>query len=115
MFEAHLGQLIELDFLKTIPTTWDETRFIDGYPGRYVVLARRHADKWYVAGLNANKEPLKLTLSLDMFAPGTTLSQLNDVADKKDNITGVATLPLKTDKKQQAKITIQPNGGIVIY
>ncbi|MBO7139652.1 MAG: glycoside hydrolase family 97 catalytic domain-containing protein [Prevotella sp.] len=106
---------VELDFLKTIPTTWDETRFIDGYPGRYVVLARRHADKWYVAGLNANKEPLKLTLSLDMFAPGTTLSQLNDVADKKGNITGVATLPLKTDKKQQAKITIQPNGGIVIY
>ena len=106
---------VELDFLKTIPTTWDETRFIDGYPGRYVVLARRHADKWYVAGLNANKEPLKLTLSLDMFAPGTTLSLLNDVADKKGNITGVATLPLKTDKKQQAKITIQPNGGIVIY
>ena len=105
----------ELDFLKTIPTTWDETRFIDGYPGRYVVLARRQGSQWYVAGLNANKEPLSLTLNLDMFAPGTTLSQFNDVADKKGNITGVKTLPLKTDKKQQAKVTIQPNGGIVIF
>ena len=106
---------VELDFLKTIPTTWDETRFIDGYPGKYVVLARRHADKWYVAGLNATTEPLKLTLTLDMFAPATTLSQFNDWADKKGNVSGTATLPLKTDKKQQAKITIQPNGGIVIY
>lgn len=30
-----------LDFMKQVPTTWDETRFIDGYPGKYVVLARR--------------------------------------------------------------------------
>ena len=31
-----------MDYMKTVPTTWDETRFIDGYPGKYVVLARRH-------------------------------------------------------------------------
>ncbi len=106
---------VELDFLKLIPTTWDETRFIDGYPGQYVVLARRHGDQWYVAGLNANKEPLKLTLNLDMFDATQTVYQLVDVADKKGNVTGVATLPLKTDKKRQAKVTIQPNGGIIIY
>ena len=105
----------ELDFLKSIPTTWDETRFIDGYPGQYVVLARRHGDQWYIAGLNATKEPLKLTLSLDMFDAAKTVNQLVDIADKKGNVTGVATLPLKTDKKQQAKVTIQPNGGIVIF
>jgi hypothetical protein len=105
----------ELDFLKSIPTTWDETRFIDGYPGQYVVLARRHGDQWYIAGLNATKEPLKLTLSLDMYDAAKTVNQLVDIADKKGNVTGVATLPLKTDKKQQAKVTIQPNGGIVIF
>ena len=105
----------ELDFLKAIPTTWDETRFIDGYPGQYVVLARRHGDKWYVAGLNANKEPLKVTLSLDMFDAAQTVNQLTDVADKKGNVTGVAIQPLKRDKKQQAKVTIQPNGGVVVY
>mgnify|MGYP002622352445 CR=1 FL=1 len=105
----------ELDFLKTIPTTWDETRFIDGYPGRYVVLARRHGNQWYIAGLNATTEPLKLTLNLDMFGQASTVNQLVDVADKKGNVTGIATLPLKTDKKQQAKVTIQPNGGVVIF
>ena len=49
-----------LDFMKQIPTTWDETRYIDGYPGKYCVLARRHGDTWYVAGINAGSEPLKL-------------------------------------------------------
>ena len=54
----------ELDFMKQVPTTWDETRFIDGYPGKFVVMARRHGEQWYIAALNAQKEPLKLTLDI---------------------------------------------------
>ena len=45
-----------LDFLRKVPTTWDETRFIDGYPGKYVVLARRQGDHWYVAAINATNK-----------------------------------------------------------
>ena len=67
-------------FLKTIPTTWDETRLIDGYPGRYVVLARRHGNQWYVAGLNAQKEPLTLTLDLGAYGVGTLLNDDDTVA-----------------------------------
>ena len=51
-----------LIFMKQVPTTWDETVFLDGYPGKYCVLARRHGDRWYVVGVNAQKEPLKLKL-----------------------------------------------------
>lgn len=57
-----------LDFMKQVPTTWDETRFIDGYPGRYIVLARRHGNTWYIAAANATVEPLKLKLDLPMLA-----------------------------------------------
>ena len=39
-------------FLKTVPVSWDETFFIDGYPGRCMVLARRKGDVYYVAGIN---------------------------------------------------------------
>ena len=101
----------ELDFLKTIPTTWDETRYVDGYPGKYVVLARRHGDQWYVAGLNALKEPLTLTLDLDDF---DVTKQFNDQTDKKGTVTGIAISDLKL-KKGKAKITMQPNGGFVAY
>ena len=47
-------------FLREVPTTWDETRLIDGYPGRSIVLARRSGDCWWVAAINASEEPLTL-------------------------------------------------------
>ena len=101
----------ELDLLKDIPTTWDATRFIDGYPGRYVVLARRHGDKWYIAGLNAQKTPLTLTINLSDYSLNKLFA---DQADKKGRITGTAITPLKL-KKGKASITMQPNGGFLIY
>jgi hypothetical protein len=100
----------EMDFLKTLPTTWDETRYIDGYPGKYVVLARRHGNDWYVAGLSAGKQPLPLTLNLPMFAPGQTLQYYVD--DKKTSEPSLTTL--KVDKKGQAKVVLQPNGGLIL-
>ena len=98
-----------IGFMKQVPTTWDETRFIDGYPGRYVVIARRAGTKWYVAGINAEAQAQKLTLPLPMFEVGTPLSVYSD--DPKLN-GGVKTL--KQNKKQQLTVTIPTNGGIVI-
>ena len=98
----------ELDFLRDLPTTWEETRYIDGYPGKYVILARKATNgQWYIAGLNALKEPLTLTLNLKDFQG---LSQLY-----VDNKKGEPTLTsLKLDKKACTKITLQPNGGLII-
>ena len=42
-----------IDFMKQVPTTWDDVLFIDGYPGKFAIMARRAGDKWYVAGINA--------------------------------------------------------------
>ena len=101
----------ELDFLKTIPPTWDETRFIDGYPGRYVVLARRHGGQWYIAALNAQKEPLTLSLDVKDYDVKDILA---DATDKKGNVTGTVVEPLKA-KKGILKLTIAPNGGAVLF
>ena len=98
-----------LDFLKDVPTTWDETVFIDGYPGKYCVLARRHADKWYIAGINAQKEPLKLTLNLPMLRKGDKASYYSDAKDR--------TLQLKDmeiKNPAEVKVVIQPEGGVVL-
>lgn len=51
-----------IEFMKAVPTTWDETRYIDGYPGKYAVIARRNGDTWYVAGVNAMKTPVIVSL-----------------------------------------------------
>ena len=105
----------ELDFLRQLPTTWDETRYIDGYPTKHAILARRHGDTWYVAGINGTNQPMTLTLDLPMFA-GKTVSYYTDrPAAKMENAIPEAELrTLKVDKKGKAKVTIQPMGGIIL-
>ena len=51
-----------LDFLRDVPTTWDDIRYIDGYPGKYAVIARRKGGRWYVSAINADEAPYKLDL-----------------------------------------------------
>lgn len=97
-----------MDFMKQVPTTWDETRFIDGYPGKYVVLARRHGDSWYLAAVNGSKETIKLKLDLPMFA-GKNVSLYSD--DKKGE-PHLSTLKVKETGKVQ--LEIRPQGGVVL-
>lgn len=104
----------ELDFLRQIPTSWDETRFIDGYPTRYAVIARRTGNQWYVGGLNGTDQPITLTLQLPMFA-GKTIQYYLDEPKKADEILPTSALKsLKVNKKGEAKVTIQPMGGIIL-
>ena len=97
-----------MDYMKVVPTTWDETRFIDGYPGKYVVLARRHNDTWYLAAVNAGKETLKLKLDLEMFA-GKTVTLYKD--DKKGE---PQLVPLKVKENGKVQLELLPQGGAVL-
>ena len=98
-----------IDFMKQVPTTWDEVKFIDGYPGKYVIMARRCGDKWYVVGINAENEPLKQTITLPMFDKGAEITIYSDDAQLNGSVK-----TLKQNKKQQVAITIPCNGGVVI-
>lgn len=104
----------ELDFLRQIPTTWDEVRFLDGYPGRYVVLARRHGDNWYIAGLNGTDEEKQISLDLPMFA-GKRVKYYTDIKKKKDELLPPSTLKtLNMGKDGKVRITMQPMGGVIL-
>jgi len=92
-----------------VPTTWDEVRFIDGYPGKYVVLARRHGNKWYIAGVNAQKEPLKLKLKLPMIEAGKEFKLYSD----DDQLNGKVT-SAKMGKNQEIELAIPCNGGVLL-
>ena len=98
-----------VDFMKAVPTTWDEVKFIDGYPGKYVILARRSGDKWFVVGINADKQPLKKTVTLPMFEKNSQLTVYSDDAQLQGSVKQV-----KQNKKQQLTVVIPTNGGIVI-
>ncbi len=94
--------------MKNVPSTWDDVKFIDGYPGKYVVLARRHGDKWYVAGVNAMAEPVKLKLQLPMLSNGTEMVQYSDDKDLQGQVKQV-----KYAAKKGVQVSIPGNGGFV--
>ena len=117
--------LWELDWLKNVPTAWEDTKFIAGYPTKYAVVARKSsvengsgaaltAGRWFVGGLNATDKPLALTLDLPMFV-GKTVTYITDQPKKKGEkfFTSVKKT-LKVGKDGKAKVVIQPNGGIII-
>lgn len=56
--------------MSTMPTVWDETRLLSGYPGESVVMARRNGDTWYIAGINGKDEPQMLTFDASFLSKG---------------------------------------------
>ena len=102
----------EIDFMKQVPTTWDETRFIDGYPGKYIIMARRHADRWYLIAMNAEKEAKTLTLEPGVLS-GFSAEGAILLTDGPDGQTPQQE-PLKLDKKGCVTVTLQSECAAVI-
>jgi alpha-glucosidase len=69
-------------FLKALPSTWDDTRFLDGVPASHTILARRKGDAWFVGGITRDARTASLPLSF--LAEGTTYEAeiYRDGADK---------------------------------
>ena len=108
--ESYLAQPQAVqDFFGYLPTTWDETRLVCGYPGEYVVLARRNGTTWYVAGINGCDEQRTLKFSLD-FIKGdiSEMTLFADSGDKKNPwiIVPMFSLPSRLD--------LAPRGGFVL-
>lgn len=99
---------VEIDFLKNLPTTWDETKFIDGYPGKFVILARRHKQTWYIAGLNAENDKT-LQIKLPMVKGDSKVDYYTDNNDGYSQLESVT-----VDNNSQVKISMKHNGGFII-
>ncbi|MGD0339143.1 MAG: glycoside hydrolase family 97 catalytic domain-containing protein [Bacteroidota bacterium] len=95
--------------LKDVPVAWDESKFIDGYPGKYVVIARRKENVWYIAGINGESIEKKLEMNIGFIKdPGASLLITGGKNDRSfeirnDNI----------DLSQPLIITLRPNDGFV--
>jgi hypothetical protein len=98
-----------ISFMKDVPSTWDEVRFVDGYPGKYVIMARRKADTWYIVGINAQKETLKIKTLLPMIEAGKEFTQYSDDSALKGSVKVG-----KMSKKQSYEWVIPTNGGAVL-
>ena len=93
------------DFLSGLPSVWDETRFVSGYPGEYVVLARRSGNTWYIAGINGSDTLQTLSADFGFVGQGDALLFADDTQGQWQ-ITSIPELP--------SEIICQPRGGFVI-
>ena len=108
--ESYLAQPQAVqDFFGYLPTTWDESRLVCGYPGEYVVMARRSGTTWYVAGINGSDEQRTLKFSLDFIKGDVSeMTLFGDSGDKKNPwiIVPMFSLPSSLD--------LAPRGGFVL-
>jgi alpha-glucosidase len=110
--ETPTGMAAQKDFVRkymsSLPETWDDVKFIDGYPGKYVVLARRKGDQWYIAGINGEKSDRTVTLNLPFVSKTSKGILITDSDDSKNFI--------ERDVKfaSPLKLTMHPYGGFVI-
>ncbi len=98
------------DFIRGIPSIWDDVRFLDGYPGKFVVLARRSGTRWYVAGINGEDVARPLRLDLRILAPRMGGTLITD-GDGGNLSFGRDSLAVGADEPLQ--LTLLPRGGFV--
>jgi len=94
------------DFMRDIPAGWDDSRFIDGYPGSYFVVARRAGDTWYLAGINGTEEEKTLSVDLSFIGP-----RIGELIGDGDSAREFARRELETGSA--VKLAIPGHGGFV--
>lgn len=104
---SHMPDYVKA-FLREVPAAWDETRFIDGYPGKLAVIARRSGTRWYVAGINGEDREKQLSLNLSFLedrGQGTLISD----GEEEDSF-----LQEKIASQKATPVTLKPHGGFVM-
>lgn len=94
-------------FLRELPREWDDVKFVDGYPGKYAVLARKAGDVWYIAGINAEQDVKNLTLDVS-FVGGKKGYVITSGENQRSFV------QREINSKTPAAISLRPNAGFVM-
>ncbi|MEO8563575.1 MAG: glycoside hydrolase family 97 catalytic domain-containing protein [bacterium] len=97
-------------FLQVVPTVWDETRFVDGYPGRMAVLARRRGTEWFLGGINADTVMAVATVPLNFLALAGY--DVNLIADGEDDWS-FQNATQRLTNRDTITVELAPRGGFV--
>jgi hypothetical protein len=96
-------------FLKKVPNAWDNTKLVDGYPGKDVIIARRKGNDWYIGGINAEEREKSKMLSFDFLTEGT-IYKLTLIADGKHD-KDFSIQYLVVDKSSEVEVKMLRRGG----
>jgi len=98
-------------FLREVPNAWDNTKLLDGYPGRNVTMARQKGDSWYLGGINSERREKTQTVKFDFLPEGIKykLTLITDGKHDKD----FSTQYLVVDKSSSVEVKSLRRGGFV--
>jgi len=112
-----IPEIPDLDFYEQLPTTWDETRIIDGYPGEFAIIARKKNDVWFLGALSG-VAPKELSISLDfldkgveyeaqIFSDDVDLETLGKVRIAAQDLNSTKTLSCKLDAQNGLAVVLR--------
>lgn len=96
-----------VDYLKDIPTNWDDSKFIEGYPGKYIIMARKKDNVWHIVGINGENKVKEIEVDLSFVTNESGYIILeNEKGFQQEMITKA--------QNKKLKVTMKPNGGFVV-
>jgi alpha-glucosidase len=111
--EAYEGQP-GFEFIKEVPTVWDETRVIDAVVNQFITIARRKNKDWYIGAIN-NHEAREITIPMSFLGDGNYTAELySDAADINEDPNHLEKKEISVTKKDVLKVKVAGGGGMVI-
>ena len=95
------------DYLKDIPSNWDDSKFIDGYPGKYIVMARKKDNVWHIVGINGENKAKEIEIDLSFVIKESGYIIL-------ENEKGFQQQVISKTNNKKFKVKMKPNGGFVV-
>ena len=124
VLESYLGMICDypaayegeegFEFIKAIPTTWDETKVLEAKPGEYIITTRRRGNHWYIGAIN-NSKKREITISFSFLAVGSYEAIIySDAPDALENPNHVIKQKQIITNKDRIKLQVASGGGAVV-
>jgi alpha-glucosidase len=110
--EVYRGEK-DFDFVRQVPSTWDETRFLSGQIGEFAVVARRSGRDWYIGAIT-NWTPREIAIPLGFLGAGGYVAEIYADALGASNPNQTSVERKKSDASTTLQLHLAPGGGAAI-
>jgi len=107
----HVPETVK-EFLRTLPNTWDDVKFIDGYPGKLFVVARKAGNKWYIAGINGENIQKEIALDINFLKNKKGELIVSGIAENDEPAFDIKSISIPASGK--LNITLKANDGFAM-
>ena len=104
------------DYLTDLPTSWEQSQFLGGYPGKDIVMARRSGNHWYIAGINAEDNIKQLEFNLDFLSTAyhRDLAKTATLISDGKTANEFSSQSFKLGASRKFRVKVNPAGGFVM-